>query len=44
MIHLRYEKKPSEMVGVNDLATIDNDIYAKTILPSFAAAEVLSFR
>jgi hypothetical protein len=41
MIHLRYEKLPSEMTIASDIATIDNDIYAKSTIPYLCAGEVL---
>jgi len=44
VIHLRYEKKPTEFTTTSTVATIDNDTYAKIILSTFAAAEVLMFR
>ncbi len=43
-IHLRYEKKPTEFTTTSTTATIDNDTYAKIILSTFAAAELLMFR
>jgi len=37
MIHLRYEKLPTEMSSASDTCTIDNDVYAKATLPYLAA-------
>jgi len=41
MIHLRYEKLPTEMSSASDTCTIDNDVYAKATLPYLAAWEIL---
>lgn len=41
MIHLRYEKIPTELSDTDDTATIDNDIYAKWTIPYLAAWEML---
>lgn len=41
LIHLRYEKKPSVLSITSDVATIDDDIYAKSTIPYLAIGEML---
>lgn len=38
-IHMRYEKNPATMTSVVD-ATIDNDVYAKSVIPYIAVGEL----
>lgn len=44
VIHMRYEKAPTTLSATSDTATIDNDIYARNILPQYAAAQMLYYR
>lgn len=39
-IHMRYEKNPATMTTIVD-CSIDNDVYAKAVIPYFAIGELL---
>jgi tetratricopeptide (TPR) repeat protein len=44
MIHLRYEKKPTELTTAETELTIDNDSYSKLLLTYAACGEILYSR